>query len=94
MVPTKPLEIQAEEAIRTISADGGEEESARVTEHEDSHQDVAPRRGAVSCRPGCWALDELLVLRVVSILAGTPCLAYLGYHKTLPANSQTLPNTS
>ena len=45
MVPTKPLEILSEE-IRTIHADAREEESEAVTEHEDSHQDVAPRRGA------------------------------------------------
>ena len=50
MIPPKPLEILSEEAIRTVHADGREEESEAVTEHEDSHQDVAPRRGAMSCR--------------------------------------------
>ena len=49
-IPAKPLEILAEEAIRTFRADGREEESEADTAHEDSHQDVAPRRGAVSCR--------------------------------------------
>ena len=50
MVPTKLLEILAEEAIRTIHADGREEESEAVTEHEDSLRDGAPRRGAMSRR--------------------------------------------
>ena len=49
LVSTTPVEILAEGAIRTIHADGGEEESETVTEHEDSDQDVAPRPGAVSC---------------------------------------------
>ena len=46
MVSTKPLEILAAEAIRIVYADGKEEESEAVTEHEGSHQDVAPRQGA------------------------------------------------
>ena len=50
MVPTKPLEILVEEATRIVRSDGGEEEPETVTEHEDSHQDAAPRRGAVSVR--------------------------------------------
>ena len=50
MVPTKPLEIVVKEAIRTIRADGREEESDAVTACENSHQDVASRRGALSCR--------------------------------------------
>ena len=50
MVPTKPLKILAEEAIRTVRADRGEEESETVTEHKDGHQDAAPRLGAVSFR--------------------------------------------
>ena len=37
MVPTTSSEILAEEATRTIHADGGEDESETVTEHEDSH---------------------------------------------------------
>ena len=48
--PNEALEILAEGAIRTNRAKGGEEESERATEHEDSHQDAAPRRGTVSCR--------------------------------------------
>ena len=40
MAPTKPLEILAEEAIRTIRAVGREEECEAVSEREDSHQDV------------------------------------------------------
>ena len=49
-IPAKPLEILAEEAIRTVRADGGEEESETDTEHEDSHQGAQLCRGAVSCR--------------------------------------------
>ena len=58
-VPMKPLEILAGEATRTIHADGGEEESATVTEHEDRHQDVASRRGAVSCRRRAWSRQDI-----------------------------------
>ena len=49
-IPAKPLEILAEEAIRTIRADGGKEETEMDTEHEDSHPVAAPRPGAMSCR--------------------------------------------
>ena len=96
-IPAKPLEILAEEAIRTIRADGGEEQSETDTEHEDSHQGAAPRSGVVSMSsvsspsPSGWAF-ELFVLRDVSIPPGTPCPAYLGHQRTLPANTRTLPN--
>ena len=43
---------------------------------------------ARSASPSCWTLSELLVLRDDNSPAGTPCLAYLIYKKTLPANSQ------
>ena len=45
-----PLEILAEEVIRTIRADGGEEESETDEEHEDSLEGTAQRPGVVSCR--------------------------------------------
>ena len=84
------LEILAEEAIRTIRADGGEEEeSSTGTEHEDSHQVTARRSGrrvmstARSASPSGWASDELFVLRDVSIPSGTPCHAYFSFQKTL-----------
>ena len=47
---------------------------------------------ASSASPSCWALDELLVLRDVSIPLGTPCPAPFGYQKALPANTRTLPD--
>ena len=53
----------ADEGIRTILADGGEEESEAVTEHEYRHQDVVPRGGAMFCRR---TFGDLLVLRDVS----------------------------
>ena len=49
LVSPDSLEILTEEAIRTVHADGKEEESHAVTEHEGSHQVVAPRPGAMSC---------------------------------------------
>ena len=42
-----------------------------------------------SASHSCQALDELFVLRDVSILPGTPCPAFLGYQKTSPANTRT-----
>ena len=50
LVSTKPAEILAEEAIRTVHAEGREEESEAVTEHGKSRQVVAPRPGDMSCR--------------------------------------------
>ena len=58
-VPRKPLEILAGETIRTVQADGGEEESETVTEHEDRHQDVASRRGTMSCRRRAWSRQDI-----------------------------------
>ena len=45
-----------------------------------------------SASPCGLAFHELLVLHNVSIPAGTPCPAYLGYQKTKPANSRALPD--
>ena len=39
-----------------------------------------------------WTSGELLAFRDVSIPAGTPCLAYHGCTKTLPAYSRTHPD--
>ena len=66
-------------------------ESEAVTEHEDSHQGHVLST-ARSASPSCWTSGELLAFRDVSISAGTPCLAFHGYTKTLPANSRTHPD--
>ena len=60
-----PVKILAEEAIRTIHANGREDES------KETHQVVAPRPGPKSRRlrgrfPSCWTSGALLVLRDVS----------------------------
>ena len=92
MVSSTLLEIWAENPIRNIQADGREEEGIRSghrTGRESSGPCLVEGEVGFSELLDNW---ELLAFRDVSIPAGTPCLAYHGYTKTLPANSRTHPD--
>ena len=95
MVSSKLWEILEEESRTTVRADGGEEESETVARTVIRTRTTSRRRvmsTVISVSASCGASDEWLAFRDVSILAGTPYLAYLGYQKTLPADSRTLPD--
>ena len=93
MAPAKPLEILAEEAIRTVCRWTGGVRNGHRSRGQSSGRGTTSRRRVMSLASSTsqWAFDDLHLFLDVGIHPDTLCPAYLGYQKTLPAHTS---NTS
>ena len=95
--PLPPKSVGPNEAVGHLGRGGHQNYPHRWkrggTRSGDRTQTQSPGRGTTSRRrvlsteslapPSSWAIDELLVVLDVSIHAGAPCTAHLGYQRTL-----------